>query len=334
VLSIVVIPKTRVFSSATSIHLYNVFNPTYTRVPYEIAPEFFRDDRINTIGVYLQDQIDLLPNLKVLAGIRYDYVDQLRTEQDLGEPRREFEQTDSDLSPRFGIVYQPIEPISLYASYTTSFNPSFAASLNADDSTFDPETGRQFEVGIKADLSERVSLTFAAFDIRRQNVSTPDPENPLFSIQTGEVASRGIELNLGGEILPGWNITAAYTYLDAFVSKDNRDILNNKLANVPDNQISLWTTYELQQGNLEGLGFGLGLFYISDRQGDLENTFELPGYFRTDAALFYKRNNWRSQLTIENLFDIEYFSSATFGSRLGVNPGAPFTILGTLSVEF
>ena len=72
----------------------------------------------------------------------------------------------------------------------------------------------------------------------------------------------------------------------------------------------------------------------SDRQGDLENTFTLPGYFRTDAALFYKRDNWRAQLNIENLFDIEYFSSTNFDSRLGVNPGAPFTILGTISVEF
>jgi len=312
----------------------NVFNPVYTGVPYEIAPEFFRDDNIDTIGVYLQDQIELLPNLKVLAGVRYDYVDQFRTTQDLGEPREEFEQTDSDFSPRFGVVYQPIDPVSLYASYTTSFDPSFAANLNADDSTFDPETGRQFEVGIKADLLDQLSLTVAAFDIRRQNVSTPDPENPLFSVQTGEVASRGIELNLGGEILPGWNVTASYTYLDAFVSQDNTDIIGNNLANVPENQISLWTTYEIQQGNLEGLGFGLGLFYVGDRQGDLENTFELPSYFRTDAALFYKRNNWRAQLNLENLFNVDYFSSATFGSRLGVNPGAPLRILGTISVEF
>ncbi len=312
----------------------NFFDPIYTRVPYEIAPDFFRDDNVDTIGVYLQDQIDLLPNLKVLAGIRYDYADQFRTTQNLGEPREEFEQTDSAFSPRFGVVYQPIQPLSLYASYTSSFNPSFAASLNADNSTFDPETGRQFEVGVKANLLDQLSLTFAAFDIRRQNVSTPDPENPLFSVQTGEVASRGIELNLGGEILPGWNVAASYAYLDAFVSEDTTDIVGNNLANVPENQISLWTTYEIQHGNLEGLGLGLGLFYLGDRQGDLDNTFELPSYFRTDAALFYKRNNWRAQLNIENLFNIEYFSSASYGSRLGVNPGAPTRILGTLSVEF
>ena len=312
----------------------NVFNPIYTDEPFEITPNFFRDDNVDTVGVYLQDQIDLLPNLIVLAGVRFDYFDQFRTTQDLGEPREEFEQTNSDFTPRFGIVYKPIEPISLYASYTTSYNPSFGANRNPDDSAFDPETGRQFEVGLKADISEQLSFTFAAFDIRKQNVSTDDPENPLFSIQTGEQASRGIEVDLRGEILPGWNITTAYTYLDAFVSEDNTDIVDNKLPNTPAHQFSLWTTYDIQQGDLEGLGFGLGFLYLSDRQGDLENTFTLPGYFRTDAALFYERNNWRAQLNIENLFDIEYFSSTNFDSRLGVNPGAPLTVLGTITVEF
>ncbi|VEP15093.1 hypothetical protein H1P_3080001 [Hyella patelloides LEGE 07179] len=82
------------------------------------------------------------------------------------------------------------------------------------------------------------------------------------------------------------------------------------------------------------MGFGLGFLALSDRPGDLDNTFDLPGYFRTDAALFYKRDNWRTQLNIENLFDIEYFASTNFDSRSSVNPGAPFTILGTIAVEF
>ncbi|MEO1340007.1 MAG: TonB-dependent siderophore receptor, partial [Cyanobacteria bacterium J06635_13] len=312
----------------------NVFNPVYSNNPFEIETNFFRDDNVDSVGVYLQDQVDLLPNLIVLAGVRFDYVDQFRTVQNLGEERAEFEQDDSDFTPRFGLVYKPIEPVSVYASYTTSFNPSFGTSRNADDSTFDPETGRQFEVGVKTDISEQLSFTFAAFDIRKQNVRTTDPDDPLFSVQTGEQASRGIELSVNGEILPGWNITTGYTYLDAFVSEDNTDIVDNQLPNVPDNQFSLWTTYDIQRGSLEGLGFGLGFLFVDDRFGDLDNTFTLPSYFRTDAALFYKRNNWRTQLNIENLFDIEYFPSTNFDSRLGVNPGAPFTILGTIAVEF
>ena len=276
--------------------------------------------------------MEITPELKALVGLRFDYADQFRSTQNLGEPREEFTQTDTAFSPRLGVVYQPIEPLSLYASYSTQFSPSGAFNLNADDSTFDPEEGRQFEVGLKADLSSQLSLNLAAFDIRRQNVSNPDPNNPAFRIQTGEVASRGIELYVGGEILPGWNITSAYTYLDAFVSEDTCDTVGNQLANVPDNQFSLWTTYEVQEGDLEGLGAGLGLFYVGDRQGDLDNTFTLPSYFRTDAALFYSRDNWRAQLNFENLFDVEYFTGASRRTR--VLAGAPFGVSASFSVNF
>ena len=311
----------------------NVFNPVYNNNPFEFNPAFFRDDNLDSVGVYLQDQVDLLPNLIVLAGVRFDYVDQFRTVQDLGSEREEFEQDDSDFTPRFGIVYKPIEPVSVYASYTTSYLPAAGDFPNpADNEPFDPETGRQFEVGVKTDINQDLSFTFAAFDIRKQNVITEDPENPDFFVQVGEQTSRGIELNLGGEILPGWNITTAYTYLDAFVSEDTTDIVDNELRNVPDSQFSLWTTYDIQQGNLEGLGFGLGFLALSDRFGDLDNSFTLDSYFRTDAALFYKRDNWRAQLNIENLFDIEYFASGR--GRTRVQPGDPFTILGTIAVDF
>lgn len=312
----------------------NVFNPVYAGIIYQFTPEFFRDDHTNRVGVYIQDQIDLLPNLKILAGVRYDYSDQFRTTRNIGEQRAEFSQTDEDFSPRVGIVYQPIPTVAIYGSYSTSFNPSFAASRNADNSTFDPETGEQFEVGVKADISDQFSITFSAFDIKKQNVSTPDPNNPLFSLQTGEQTSRGIELFLTGEILPGWNVVASYAYLDAYVSKDTTLVEGNNLANVPHNQFSLWTTYEIQEGSLDGLGFGLGLFYVDERPGDLDNTFTLPSYFRTDLAVFYRQDNWQLQLNVENLFDIEYFSSATFGSRQNVNPGAPFTVTGKVSFQF
>lgn len=310
----------------------NVFNPVYTGLPFAIEPVFFRDDTVRTFGIYLQDQMDILPNLKALAGIRYDTADQFRTTQDIGEPRNEFRQTDSAFSPRLGIVYEPIEPLSLYASYSTSFQPSFAASRNVDDSTFDPERGRQFEIGAKADITDSLSFTLALFDIRRQNVQTPDPDDPLFTVQTGEVTSRGIELGLGGEILPGWNITANYTALDAFVSQDNSIPVGNRLANVPDHQLSLWNTYQIQEGSLEGLGAGLGLYYVSQRAGNSDNSFTVPSYFRTDAALFYRRNNWRAQINLENLFDTRYFTSSD--QFLGVTPGAPLTVSARIGFEF
>ncbi len=312
----------------------NIFNPVYSRERYPKEPNFFRDDETTTIGVYIQDQITLLPEVKLLVGGRFDNFDQNRSERNLGEPEQKFEQSDSKFSPRLGIVYQPSEAVSLYASYTSSFKPTTSNFQNFDGSTFDPETATQYEVGIKADFFDgRLSTTLAAFDLKKQNVVTEDPDDPRFSIQTGEQTSRGIELDVVGEILPGWNIIASAAYIDAFISEDNTLEVGNRLDNVAEFSSSLWTTYEIQSGNLQGLGFGLGLFYVGDRFGDLDNSYVLPNYLRTDAAIYYRRNNWRAALNIKNLFDVEYFTGSD-GGRVQVQPGAPLTVLGTFSVEF
>lgn len=167
----------------------------------------------------------------------------------------------------------------------------------------------------------------------RSKVLTEDPVNPNFSIQTGEQRSRGVELNLTGEILPGWNIFAGYAYTDATVTDDtDSSLVGNFLNNVPENSFNLWTTYEIQAGALQGFGVGVGLFFVGERQGDLANTFQLPSYLRTDAAIFYNRDQFQIQINFKNLFDVDYFSGA-FNS-LRVFRGEPFTIQGTISWQF
>ena len=109
--------------------------------------------------------------------------------------------------------------------------------------------------------------------------------------------------------------------------------MGNKIPNVPNNKMSLWTTYALQQGELKGLGFGLGLSYIDKRPGDLSNSFELPSYLRADAAIYYKKDNWRAGINIQNLFNSRYFENSDIG-RTTVSPGAPLTIAGTFSISF
>ncbi|MBR8836533.1 MAG: TonB-dependent receptor [Stigonema ocellatum SAG 48.90 = DSM 106950] len=215
--------------------------------------------------------------------------------------------------------------------YVRSFNPVFASVLNNTSTLFEPERGTQYEVGVKADLNNRLSGTLAFYDLTRTNVVVPTP-NPLLSLQTGEQRSRGVELSLAGEILPGWNIIAGYAYTDAEITKDTTFPVGNILSNVPKHSFNLWTTYEFQRGPLQGFGFGAGFFFVGDRQGDLTNTFELPSYFRTDAAIFYKRGQFRAALNFRNLFDVDYFESAT--GRFNVYPGDPFTVQGTISVSF
>ncbi|MBC6436466.1 TonB-dependent siderophore receptor [Nostoc sp. HG1] len=309
----------------------DIFNPNYDVDLPDIPDEqtFSYTTRRDILGIYIQDQITFADNLKVLIGGRFDAFQRKET----GFAETTTEESLSAFSPRVGIVYQPIQPISLYASYTQSFQPDRFFGLSATNEPFKPTRGTQYEVGIKADISEKLSATLAAYQITKTNVVTDDPNNldPRIVIQVGEQRSRGIELDIGGEILPGLNIIASYTYTDAITSKDNTIAVGNRIDNVPEHGASLWTSYELQSGDLKGLGFGLGLYYAGDRYADLENTSIMPSYFRTDSAIYYKRDNWRLGLNFRNLFNETYYETSQ--SRNIIYPGAPFTIIGSFSIQ-
>ncbi|MEM9808184.1 MAG: TonB-dependent siderophore receptor [Cyanobacteria bacterium P01_D01_bin.56] len=308
--------------------LLDVLNPEYNVArPTDLVPDFAFDRDTVTYGVYLQDQIAFNDRLKLLIGGRYDWVsNELEiTINDTDEPVV----TDGAFSPRIGLVYQPSDTVSLYGSYSRSFLPtrSFAGEI------LEPTRGTQYEAGIRVDfLDNQLSATLAAYHLTQTNVVTTDPDNPFVSIQTGEQRSQGIELNISGEILPGWNVVASYAYTDAEVTRDNDIPVGNQLNNVPFNQASLWTTYEIQEGDLAGLGFGLGLFFVGERQGDLANSFALDSYLRTDAALYYRRDQLNAAINIRNLFDVDYASSAS--SPTYIRRGDPFTITGSISWEF
>jgi iron complex outermembrane receptor protein len=306
----------------------NIFNPIYRIAPRpgrdEFSDLFPSESQTNTLGFFLQDQITLAENLKLLVGGRFDTIDQSSPSS---------QRQDQAFSPRVGIVYQPIEPISLYTSFSRSFQPN--NRTRADGSLLEPVRGTQYEVGIRGEfLNGRLTTNLAAYEIIRNNLAVTDPDNPRFSIPSGEQRSRGIELDVTGQILPGWNLIASYAYTDARVTKDDNLQPGNLLNGVPFNSASLWSTYEIQTGDFQGLGFGLGLFYVGERQGDLNNSFQVPSYLRTDASLFYRRNNWRAGININNLFNINYIDAP--GDRRGriEGPGAPFTVRGTVSVEF
>ncbi|MCU0534285.1 MAG: TonB-dependent receptor, partial [Hydrococcus sp. Prado102] len=313
--------------------IINIFNPVYgTATRPDVAElneiRFDSTSTIDSFGIFLQNQIAFLDNLKLLIGGRFDTVNQDTQDRVLDESLNQY---DEAFSPRIGIVYQPIEPISLYASFSRSFAPNFAQSV--DGSILEPERGTQYEVGIKTDFNDRLSATLAFYQLTKTNIATVDPDNPDFSIPIGEQRSRGIELDISGEILPGWNVIASYAYTDAEITESNDIPVGTKPSLVPEHKASLWTTYEIQQGDLKGLGFGLGFFYFSERPGDLDNSFELPSYLRTDMAIFYKRDNWKAAVNIQNLFDVRYFESVNYG-RVTVEPGAPLRIVGSFSIEF
>ncbi|MDF5720632.1 MAG: TonB-dependent siderophore receptor [Rhizonema sp. PD37] len=310
------------------------FNPVYGRTP--ISRVFDSDDskdraKTDTLGIYLQDQVTLLANLKLLVGGRYDiaqfndkFTDLLANTQQLTN-----QQFDA-FSPRFGLVYQPIQPISLYASYSRSFKPN-TSSKTVNGALVEPERGTQYEVGVKAEtLNGKLSGTLAYFDITKTNVATTDPSNPNFSITAGEVKSRGIELDIAGEILPGLNVIASYSHNDAFVSQDNSLPRGDRLIGAARNLASLWTTYKIQNGDLKGLGFGAGVFFVGDREAQLPNNVKLPSYLTTEATIFYQQKNWRFGLNFKNIFNTKYYKTQGYF----VDAGAPFTVIGNISVNF
>ncbi|PMB47697.1 TonB-dependent siderophore receptor [Fischerella thermalis CCMEE 5201] len=305
----------------------DIFNPVYDNTVVSTGRNFVQFTTRDTLGIYLQDQITLAENLKLLLGGRVDIFEERKIDRLTDIETR---QSDTAFSPRVGIVYQPIPPISLYASFARSFAPTIGISATGE--AFQPERGTQYEVGIKADVNDRLSLTLAFYDLTRSNVTTTDPDHPDFSVQTGEQRSRGIELDINGEILPGWNMIAGYAYTDARVTKDNTIPVGNRLFSAPEHSFNLWTTYRIQQGDLQGLGFGLGFYYVGDRAADLANTFEVPSYFRTDAAIFYEREQLRAALNFRNLFNVDYYQAT--GSGTLVDPGEPFTVQGTISWKF
>jgi len=313
---------------------FNIFNPVFgelTRPDFNQLPiPFDQDTQADRLGVYLQDQITLLDNLKVLAGVRYDTVEQETIDNLSGS---ETTRNDDAFTPRVGLVYQPIEEISLFGSYSRSFIPNTSTTFSGD--FLEPEQGEQFEFGVKAELLDgRFGVSLAYFNITKQNVATPDPDFPFFSVATGEQSSEGVELDLIGEILPGWNLVANYAYTDAKITEDNSGLEGNRLFSVPEHNFNLWTNYEIQNGPLQGLGFGIGFNYVGERFGDNANSFELDSYFLTNAAISYQRNNWQVGLNIRNLFDIDYIETSQNARNTGIRPGEGFTIIGSISVEF
>lgn len=308
----------------------DIFNPVYGKTPGEITyPEASEEALTNSLGVYLQDQIAFTDNFKLLIGGRFDTYERTYENFTFGTKSSGSE---TAFSPRVGIVYQPIPPISLYASYVSSFTPPGGTYFFSVDSSIEAERGNQYEVGVKADINERLSLTLALYDLTRTNVLTDDPNNPGFSIAVGEQNSQGIELSLTGEILPGWNVFAGYAYMDARVTEDNTFKPGNQLPNTPEHSFNFWTTYQIQEGDLQGLGAGLGFFFEGDRAGDLGNTYTVPSYFRTDASIFYDKDNFRVALNFKNIFDIEYFGSGLNANR--VYYGQPFAVQANISWKF
>jgi iron complex outermembrane recepter protein len=311
----------------------DLFEPVYSgvRPVFPALPESTR--RQDWFGLYFQDQIDLLENLHVLGGGRYDWAGSEES-QSAADPAESI--GDRAFSPRVGLVYQPTSWLGLYGSYTESFGAFAQLGRSRTGEAFGPETATQYEAGLKADLLDgSLTATLAFYHLTKQDILIPDPVDPDFSVQIGAARSRGIELDVSGELSPALKLIASLAYTDTEITSSNLGDQGNPLAAVPEWSGSLWAVHTHQEGLLRGLRLGAGVFAEDARPGDNAGTFELPGYVRVDLLAGYEwtigSTRLTAQINVENAFDQEYFKSPILISAV---PGAPRTFLGSVRIEF
>jgi len=311
----------------------DLFEPVYSgvRPVFPAVPDATR--RQDWFGLYFQDQIDLLGNLHVLGGGRYDWAS---TEESQSATDAAEGVDDRAFSPRVGLVYQPTSWLGLYGSYSESFGAFAQLGRSRTGEAFGPETATQYEAGLKADLLDgSLTATLAFYHLTKQDVLTPDPVDPDFAVQIGAARSRGIELDVSGAPTPALDLIASFAYTDTEITNGDVDEQGNPLAAVPEWSGSLWAVHTHQEGPLRGLRLGAGIFAADARPGDNAGTFELPGYVRVDLLAGYEWNIGRTKLTaqlnVENALDQEYFKGPILISAV---PGAPRTLLGSIRIEF
>ena len=285
----------------------DIFNPVYGSEPgNQLFAVASTNDR-HAFGLFAQDRIDLSPAWILSLGGRYDYLSEDIRDGGVGNLEQQPGKRDSEFSPNVGLVYQPTETLSFYGRWSEGFRSVPGAPVTAEGEALDPETSKIYELGSKLSLADgRLIGTAAVFRATRDNAVQPDPGNPGFQTNLGETRSEGVELDISGELLPGWRLLAAYAFTDATIrDAANPDNIGNRVSNIPRHSGRLWTTYEFASGPWSGLGFSAGVYTVSSRPVTLANDVSLPGYATVDAGIFYEQPGYTARLNVKNLLDEE-----------------------------
>ncbi|HBL21367.1 MAG TPA: TonB-dependent siderophore receptor [Alteromonas mediterranea] len=266
---------------------------------------------LDVYSFYVQDEIALSENFDLVLGARFDSFDIEVFNVKAAETRS---RKDEEVSPRAGLVYKPQENISIYASYSESFLPRSGeqyANINGDADALGPDTFTNQEIGIKWDFSDSMSFTAAIFENEQTSLDN-DPNDAESFVEVDSDVS-GFELQLQGYITDKWYVTANYSNLDG------ESASGVELRELPENTMSVWTTYEVN----EVFGFGIGATYQDESKVSTSATSPvLPSYTRVDASAYYTLSDkTRLQLNVENLTDTLYFPNAH--STHQVTVGAP-----------
>ncbi|OPB05314.1 TonB-dependent siderophore receptor [Pseudomonas synxantha] len=311
-------------SAALGTYPIDIFNPVYgqTRPALTRTPTHDKEN-LKTYAAFVQDQVALTERLKVLAGARFERFE--HDYQSYVAGVKPWTAADNAVTPRVGVIYDLTDTVAVYADAARSFKPNTGASREGGG--FAPEKGKSYEMGIKWEaLDRQLSVDAAIYQIEKKNVLATDPLDNTLSVATGQVRSRGFDLNVAGNLTPEWRVIGGYAYVDAEVTRDTTLRAGTRLMNIPRNSFSLLNVYEFQDGALKGLGLGAGGKYVDQRAGQTANTaFSMDAYTVVDLLGYYKVNEQvRLNLDVKNLFNREYEEGA-FGN-IYAYPGAPRTV--------
>lgn len=311
----------------------NPFDPVYgVDVPTPTIPLANYLERTHQTGLYLQDQVRFDERWVLTLGGRYDWYSQKTENRILNN---DSDQSGSRFSGRAGLNYVMPNGVAPYVSFAQSFLPNTGTSAPANGSSpFAPSRGRQWEGGIKFQPPGSNALyTLAVFDIKKSNVLTNDLQNPGFQVASGEVQSRGVELEGKFSLGDGWDFTGSYTYVRARITRANNGTEGNRPALVPEHSASGWLNYTVRNSALAGLSLGAGLRYVGSTYGDNANTLEIAGRTLVDAGVSYAVDKHLTlSVNATNLFDKEYL--ATCSDLSDCYPGSRRSVIGRVKYQF
>ncbi|WP_414449135.1 TonB-dependent siderophore receptor [Burkholderia sp. 22PA0099] len=273
-------------------------------------------------GLYLQEQLNI-GRFHALGSIRRD--NYLSTLDIIGNSRQNAGTHQSAYSPSLGLMYQLTDELAAYASYNRSFVPATAITFSG--ALLPPERSDQAEIGVKMNLlDDKLAVTMAAYRASYTNQPVTDPVHSGYSLGTTGSVSRGFELEFQGQVAKGLNVIGQYTY------NNYQQSYNPTLrVNFPKHTASLWTTYNFQNATLQGVGFGVGLYYASGQDAGYTAVpaYHLPSQIETDVGLFYRKKHYGLNLSIKNVFNRNLYYSSTSASFIPMGPSRTVLLTGT-----
>ncbi|WP_295128755.1 TonB-dependent receptor [uncultured Chitinophaga sp.] len=276
----------------------------------------------NTYSAYVSDVLNVTEQLNVMASLRVDYFENKGTYNaatNITPSASKYYQT--AFSPKFGAVYEILKnKLSVFGNYMNGFqNVAPATQPDGSVSTFKPQQANQWEAGVKGELlGGRISGSISYYDIYVTNITVPDPNKAAgFTIQDGNISSKGFEAEVTANPVNGLNIIAGYAYNDAINDKTTADIKDRRpVSSGPKHQANAWISYKLGNVNevLNGLGMGFGGNYGSENiitNNTVTGQFKLPSYVVMNASVFYDKPKYRLGLKLDNVANERYYSGWT-----------------------